>query len=129
MRMNKALQSLKNLLIGLLIIIGVLYWAFSPSQINISDFEIEKELEKTLGFNLPSDFIVINARDNGYSPGDLYYTYEIQYEQDSFDKFMKEWSKFNKDLSWKSGNPKTGLLIQVFVQPENRMISYYYAED
>ncbi len=129
MLMNKVLQSITNLFLGLLILVAFLYWAFSPGSMNVSIEEIEKEIEDALGFDLPPDFKVIKTWDYGYSHGDLYYSYEIEYEKESFDKFMERWSVINNGLSWKEGNPETSAFQEVIIEPDNRKITYHYADD
>ena len=126
--MKKAIEVFVTVVI-LLLIPTFCYWALAPGPMNISNDAVELEMEKWLGFDMPSEFELVKAWDGGYSGGDLHYTYEIQFSQDEFVKFQSLWDLKNEKLEWIGGDRKTALLISITVPPDTRRVFYSYSKD
>lgn len=104
----------------------LLVLALTTNHIYPTKGKIERELEKFLEIDIPSEFTLLDWWDGGFTFSNHRYAYEIQFDERSFKIFQENWGNKYGGSSWSGVNSKNTVYLHVLVRPEQRVLFYDY---
>jgi len=106
-----------------ILMLCILFVLSLPGVLISREKTIEKEIEKWIEIDIPSEFKIISCGNCGGFLSSVRYAYQIQFEETAFKLFMENWNKkYGIRRNWYGNERK--IKLEIHVDEGNRIIFF-----